>query len=414
MRLTLNSFRRVTHGKQLLEEIDGLRFLAIFYVVVAHIHGFFWVKTPFFQGEQLSSPFVAMVGQMGRDGKHGVALFFIISGFILSLPFARYHFGQTNKKTGLKDYFVRRLTRLEPPYILALLLLSAVIIVKNIDTVGGIIPHFAASLFYVHNFVYNNVSTILPVAWSLEVEVQFYILAPFLSSVFAIKNRGLRYVILTAGIVLSALVQESAFVQESLAWKLSLVGWLQYFLVGFLLVDLYLNRGKQLKLSPVLQIIGGLVLLYLISFQPYGGGVAQRLLYPTYSFLFFGLVLHFSFWKKVFSIPVISISGGMCYSIYLLHFATISFIGNYTIGYKFSDAIVINYLVQWLIIGAAILVVAGTYFLLVEKPCMRKDWPQQAWAKLTGKKIIVPPTLAQPEIAGMPVVKDHPEQIKQN
>ena len=44
-----------------------------------------------------------------------------------------------------------------------------------------LLPHLLASLGYVHNIVYGVPSTINVVAWSLEIEVQFYILAPALA-----------------------------------------------------------------------------------------------------------------------------------------------------------------------------------------------------------------------------------------
>src|SRR2546421_3270894 len=53
-------------------------------------------------------------------------------------------------------------------------------------------PHLRASAFYVHNIVYHEFSSINPVAWSLEIEVQFYILAPLLACVFLIRNKSMR------------------------------------------------------------------------------------------------------------------------------------------------------------------------------------------------------------------------------
>jgi peptidoglycan/LPS O-acetylase OafA/YrhL len=50
----------------------------------------------------------------------GVKVFFAISGFVLALPFLIYDFGLSNNPIQLKSYFKRRLTRLEPPFILTL------------------------------------------------------------------------------------------------------------------------------------------------------------------------------------------------------------------------------------------------------------------------------------------------------
>lgn len=381
-KITLNKFRRVTSGKAILEEIDGLRFLAIFYVIVAHLHGFYTIKTPFFRQELSNSQLLHFVGSVGRNGQHGVAIFFIISGFILALPFAKQYINGSDKPISLKQYYLRRLTRLEPPYILALLLLTVVIVFKGLHSFNELFPHLVASLTYTHNIIYNSMSWVTPVAWSLEVEVQFYLLAPFLAAVFLLKRQTVRIAILGLGIILFAFLQETEWFDDSFALRMSLLGWFQYFLVGFILADIYAASKVKIEISSPMQIAIGALLLVGISLLPYEGNVLLRITYPILCFLFFMLVLHFSFWKKIFSLSAISIIGGMCYSIYLLHFATISFIGNYSIHYKVTNSLAINYIIQWFIILFSILIVSGTYFLLIEKPCMKKDWPVKLMHKL--------------------------------
>src|SRR5262245_10743057 len=53
------------------------------------------------------------------QGRYGVQLFFIISGFILALPFAAERLAGA-RPVRLKAFYLRRLTRLEPPYFLVL------------------------------------------------------------------------------------------------------------------------------------------------------------------------------------------------------------------------------------------------------------------------------------------------------
>jgi peptidoglycan/LPS O-acetylase OafA/YrhL len=228
-------------------------------------------------------------------------------------------------------------------------------------------------------------SWIIPVAWSLEVEVQFYILAPFLSLIFVLKKFSFRFALICLAIISSAFLQETALFKNSFSLQMSLLGWFQYFMIGFLLADIYLSQKIRLFLPKVIQLLIGLLLLAGLSFLPYEGAFNNRLIYVFLCFLFFLLVLHFPVWKGIFSLQYISIIGGMCYSIYLLHFATISFIGNYTIHLKLTDSLAINYLLQWVVILLAVLIVSGAYFLLIERPCMRKDWPQRLLKKIQGK-----------------------------
>ena len=124
-------------------------------------------------------------------GFHGVDLFFVISGFILALPFAAHHLAGA-PSVSLRKYYLRRLTRLEPPYFVSIFLLLALSIWIHRRAASAILPHLAASLAYLHNVIYGTQSTVIGVAWSLEIEVQFYLLVPLLTLVFAIRDSRLR------------------------------------------------------------------------------------------------------------------------------------------------------------------------------------------------------------------------------
>ena len=79
------------------------------------------------------------------EGGNGVAIFFMISGFILSLPFATLHFDKTTDKKplNLKRYYLRRLVRLEPPYLIALIIffIGNVWVLHKFEF-GELLPHF--------------------------------------------------------------------------------------------------------------------------------------------------------------------------------------------------------------------------------------------------------------------------------
>src|SRR5664279_84410 len=106
MKPIINKFTRVTSTGSYLPEIDGLRFLAISWVFLYHLNDYL-IKNYHGNGVKI---FQTVLG----NGHLGVELFFVISGFVLSLPFAKYYFKQ-EKKVHLRQYFMRRLTRLEPP-----------------------------------------------------------------------------------------------------------------------------------------------------------------------------------------------------------------------------------------------------------------------------------------------------------
>ena len=74
---------------------------------------------------------------------------------ILGIPFARYWL-QGGAKVSLKRYFLRRITRLEPPYIAALLLIFMAKDVGHRGTIAEMLPHLGVSLMYLHNLIYSD------------------------------------------------------------------------------------------------------------------------------------------------------------------------------------------------------------------------------------------------------------------
>ena len=105
---------RETASNAFIAEIDGLRFIAIFSVIFYHLADFVRVKTGHAWQENELSLFLS-------HGYFGVPLFFAISGFVIALPFATKALSH-EPAPSLKRYFLRRLTRLEPPYLINLLL----------------------------------------------------------------------------------------------------------------------------------------------------------------------------------------------------------------------------------------------------------------------------------------------------
>jgi peptidoglycan/LPS O-acetylase OafA/YrhL len=216
--------RRITSTGRFVPEIDGLRCIAIISVVLYHLGGFLgW--------------------RVAEYGYRGVNLFYVISGFILGLPFAVQHL-QQESPVKLKSYFLRRLTRLEPPYLLSLLICFIGLVWLEGRDGRGLLPPLAASAGYVHSLWFGAQSPINPVTWSLEVEVQFYCLAPVLALVFALRPQRLRRAVLLALVILAGIVQ-LYFWDASFRLKFSILFAIQFFLAGFLLADVYLVDWKE-------------------------------------------------------------------------------------------------------------------------------------------------------------------------
>ena len=192
MSTLLGHFRRITTGASWIPEIDGLRLVAILAVIFFHLGGEVFSKSG--RVLQVSDWYVPFMKVLD-NGRRGVQLFFVLSGFILGRPFANQYLLQKGK-VSLKRYFARRLSRLEPPYLINLL---AIWIIGSFYVHVPLhlgIRHLLASAFYVHQLVYRAPSTINGVTWTLEIEVQFYIIAPLLGQLFRLQNPVVRRAIL--------------------------------------------------------------------------------------------------------------------------------------------------------------------------------------------------------------------------
>jgi peptidoglycan/LPS O-acetylase OafA/YrhL len=154
--------------------LDALRGLAVIMVVVCH----------YFLGIERQSAFSLAMG-------HGVDLFFVLSGFLISgLFFAEI------KRTGhidSKRFWIRRGFKIYPPFYV-FLTLTCIFIFRGIPR-----PQIYAELFFVQDYF----SPLWVHTWSLAVEEQFYFTLP-LFLIVLLRGKVLRIIPVTS-LVLSCL-----------------------------------------------------------------------------------------------------------------------------------------------------------------------------------------------------------------
>jgi peptidoglycan/LPS O-acetylase OafA/YrhL len=360
--------RRVTSGSSWIPQIDGLRFVAIAAVVLGHTYTEVSARGPrplllAPEAHPFLSVFITYCTTI-----RGVELFFVISGYILARPFLRQYL-LAGHPVRAGAYYLRRITRLEPPYILSLLIYTFAVCLGRHESFRSLLPHLLASVGYVHGLVYDVASTINFVCWSLEIEVQFYILAPLLGNIYRVRNTSLRRSII-------ALLMLAAMLMNNHLSTRFVFGYIHYFFAGFLLADLLEYPRHAPRRSwwwDLVSLVGWPVFVWSgINFPTY----LVLFLLPIFLAAFHGKASNW-FYRQTF----IAITGGMCYSLYLMHFLVVESLFRGVEHIQLSGIGSTLVLQMTLILPMVILVCTG-FFVLIERPCMDPAWPQKLWRRM--------------------------------
>jgi peptidoglycan/LPS O-acetylase OafA/YrhL len=253
----------------------------------------------------------------------------------------------------------------------------------------NVLEHLLASMFYVHSLIYRAGSTINFVTWSLEVEIQFYLLAPLIAGVFLIRNSAWRRPLLLAGVIVPGILQMHAGPFQ----QLTIVFYIQYFLAGYLLCDLLPRDFHEVRRNFLWDVAA--VVAWALIFDLSSGwithAVLPMLIVTAYLGAFYGRVGNW-----VFRRPWIATIGGMCYSIYLTHYWVIAIFFRLTRHLNRFNDVLADYLLQIASLGTIILVFGAIYFVFIERPCMDPRWPNrliEMWRGMRAKALPKPASL---------------------
>jgi peptidoglycan/LPS O-acetylase OafA/YrhL len=114
----------------------------------------------------------------------GVALFFLISGFLLYRPFVAARL-DAERPPNWRAYAWRRFLRIVPAYWLALTVIAIVLDVPGVLSAHGFVTYYAFGQIYSSSTIAGGIGQ----AWTLCIEVTFYALLPVWA---AVAHRALR------------------------------------------------------------------------------------------------------------------------------------------------------------------------------------------------------------------------------
>lgn len=332
--------KHVSSTGDFFPSLDGVRGIAVIGVVAFHY-------AYFNPASEIQRYFLAI----SRTGFMGVPIFFVLSGFLISLTVIK-----AQDRFSIKSYALRRAAKIYPPFVLSLIIFSILSLAWR-DSIN-LVPSAFAYIITIPNFT-PGWDDINPVYWSLMVEIHFYIVFPILF--FALRC-CVKYPELYVAVIL-ATVPAAIRLLTHLEEVTSTGDWfhnaqvfpkaLDNFALGILFSHIYCNKVKYrhlIKCSHYLSVAGAALLIATFSFCAvlhYKTPIVDPLSDPnrTWMFEFFRyapavstFLLLFviyqpasSIFSQALSFKPLRYTGVISYEWFLFHYPPAQFIG-YVIG----------------------------------------------------------------------------------
>ena len=226
-------------GERRSARVESLRALAALAVLVGHVAAASLALSP-------ALPGAADMGFVERGmygGGYGVFFFFALTGYLLFWPFVKRHWGGGDR-INLGRYAANRALRILPLYFVVVVVVLAF---QSEAPLGA----WARFLTFTENFFPYTAGNFIGPAWSLVVELHFYLLLPLMAAALAGVARGRARTVAVALLVLGglSLLLRINFVYRAEPldplWRLDIPTTFVFFVPGMLLALLRLRWEEQ-------------------------------------------------------------------------------------------------------------------------------------------------------------------------
>jgi peptidoglycan/LPS O-acetylase OafA/YrhL len=399
---------RPAYNTRHLAALDGLRGIAILLVVWYHTWLVSWLSAD-----------VTVLGKtynfnvFPETGMTGVYLFFFISGFCLFYPYAQTMFdGRPPQSVAMFAY--RRLLKIVPSYYLGIALWIALGF-ASFANFGDGLRQVVTHLLFIQTFWDDTYSGINGVLWSLAVEVQFYLIFPFVCWAFVRRP----VVTFLATVVVANAYRFAVVHHPNVAHEIEqLPGSIDIFVSGMLAAWAYraiavrapaIAKRKDLWTIVGVAGIAGFVFAleniyahrnddgWLLSWNLYG--------VPTIGLAFVpatvGSLFAFRAWQSVLANPVLLALSFVSYNLYLWHQVLAEWLAHQRLGGFVGSDPTIDPPVRLLYFATSCalgLAVAWVVTVCIEQPLLRRRPFQSLVARLGSRDDTLVPFSDRPDV----------------
>lgn len=331
--------------------LDGLRGIAVLFVFLSHASNRGQFISPYFN--------------FGGLGLIGVYLFFVLSGFLLTLSIL------SKKYFDFKNFYLRRLLRICPLYYSLIIGLYISVLIWGHESVKFYPVSFSPGAFFQHLIFYRGDS----IMWTIPIEMQFYLILPFIIVLIKRTNKIFGFVFIASMIYGIIQIFQPSFIPtfnaagKSSAFDVFFCGIACGYITSFNKFPHFYDRHRELFNKLALILFIGIFFITFILFSNNFLGFTYHATYLRFSLpyaLIWGIILlsvnqqnrYFAFlqWKWLRTIGITS------FSWYLLHLIVIKFVNEY-----FINISILKFITSFM----------GCYFLcvitysLIEKPYLK-------------------------------------------
>ncbi len=270
--------------KKRILELDSIRGIAAIAVVFYH---YFYRYNDIYGHQSLKVEWIVL-------GKHGVELFFMVSGFVI--------FWSLNRINKPMDFIVLRFSRLYPVYWAAVILTFILVYIFGLEGRSVSVNDAIINLTMLQGFI--NIPHVDGVYWTLVIELIFYF---WMFILFLCKQHNKAELILFPLVVISALQSIGMIDMNNVINKILLIDYISFFISGICFYKLLNDKNKKITICILLFCLISTALTY------------SLLSLLLFAFLYLFFYLGISERIKGLNNKYLIYLGSISYALYLIH-----------------------------------------------------------------------------------------------